>query len=61
MPIRAAEEMRRGGIQKAAGFLFRFGLAGFLALLVLFAAASLVSARFLSFSMDTNCGYTLGS
>ena len=49
VPIRAAEEMRRGGIQKAAGFLFRFGLAGFLALLVLFAAASLVSARFLAF------------
>jgi O-antigen/teichoic acid export membrane protein len=49
VPIRAAEEMRRGGIQGAAGFLFRFGLAGFLALLVLFAAASLVSARFLAF------------
>ena len=49
VPIRAAEEMRRGGIQKAAGFLFRFGLAGFLALLILFSAASLVSARFLAF------------
>ena len=49
VPIRAAEEMRRGGIQKAAGFLFRFGLAGFIALLILFSAASLVSGRFLAF------------
>lgn len=49
VPIRAAEEMRRGGIQKAARFLFRFGAAGFIALLVIFSAASLVSARFLAF------------
>jgi O-antigen/teichoic acid export membrane protein len=49
VPIRAAEEMRRGGIQKAAAFLFRFGAAGFIALLLIFSAASLVSGRFLAF------------
>jgi O-antigen/teichoic acid export membrane protein len=49
VPIRAAEEMRRGGIQKAAGFLFRFGAVGFIALLLIFSAASLVSGRFLAF------------
>ncbi len=49
VPIRAAEEMRRGGIQKAASFLFRFGAAGFVALLVLFSVASLLSGRFLAF------------
>ena len=49
VPIRAAEEMRRGGIHKAAGFLFRFGAAGFIALLLIFSAASLVSGRFLDF------------
>jgi O-antigen/teichoic acid export membrane protein len=48
VPIRAAEEMRLGGIRRAAKFLFRFGAAGFLALLVLFSAASLLSGRFLS-------------
>lgn len=49
VPIRAAEEMRLGGIRRAAKFLFRFGAAGFMALLVLFSAASLLSGRFLSF------------
>jgi O-antigen/teichoic acid export membrane protein len=49
VPIRAAEEMRVGGIQRAARFLFRFGAAGFVALLVVFSAASLLSGRFLSF------------
>ncbi len=48
VPIRAAEEMRRGGIQKAAAFLFRFGTAGFFCLLLLFSAASLVSGKFLA-------------
>jgi O-antigen/teichoic acid export membrane protein len=49
VPIRAGEEMRRGGVRSAARFLFRFGAAGFLTLLVLFSAASLLSGRFLSF------------
>ena len=49
VPIRAAEEMRRGGIHRAAKFLFRFGAAGFVGLLVLFSTASLLSGRFLSF------------
>lgn len=49
VPIRAAEEMRRGGIQRAGAFLFKFGAAGFVVLLVLFSAASLMSGRFLAF------------
>ena len=49
VPIRAAEEMRRGGIQRAGAFLFKFGSAGFVALLVIFSAASLMSGRFLAF------------
>ena len=49
VPIRAAEEMRRSGIQGASRFLFRFGAAGFVVLLLGFSAASLLSGRFLSF------------
>jgi O-antigen/teichoic acid export membrane protein len=49
VPIRTAEEMRRGGIQRAAAFLFRFGLAGFVVLFVAFSAVSLISDRFLVF------------
>lgn len=49
VPLRAGEEMRRNGIQGAARFLFRFGLVGFVGLLLLFSAASLLSARFLAF------------
>ena len=54
VPIRAAEEMRRGGIRKVAAFLFRFGSVGFLALLVLFSLGSLVSERFLDFFYGQN-------
>lgn len=49
VPIRAAEEMHRGGIHKVATFLFRFGAVGFVALLIIFSAASLLSGRFLAF------------
>lgn len=49
VPIRAAEEMRRSGIQGASRFLFRFGAIGFVALLLVFSAASLLSGRFLAF------------
>ena len=49
VPIRAAEEMRRGGVERAEAFLIRFGAAGFVTLLLVFAAISLVSGRFLSF------------
>jgi O-antigen/teichoic acid export membrane protein len=49
VPIRAGEEMRRGGVRSAAKFLYRFGAAGFLTLLALFSAASLLSGHFLSF------------
>ncbi len=48
VPIRAGEEMRRGGIKQASRFLFRFGAAGFAALLVVFLITSLFSARFLA-------------
>lgn len=49
VPIRAAEEMRRGGIHGASRFLLRFGAAGFVGLLLIFSAASLLSGRFLAF------------
>ncbi|HEV2462164.1 MAG TPA: hypothetical protein VGT04_00030, partial [Acidobacteriaceae bacterium] len=49
VPLRAGEEMHRNGIQGAARFLFRFGAVGFVGLLLLFSAASLLSARFLAF------------
>ena len=49
VPIRAAEEMRRRGIRGVARFLFRFGAVGFVGLLLLFSAASLLSGRFLAF------------
>ncbi|HEY3626036.1 MAG TPA: hypothetical protein VGL00_07125 [Terracidiphilus sp.] len=49
VPVRAAEEMKRGGRQRVSAFLFRFGLVGFVALLVFFSAAALFSSQFLSF------------
>ena len=48
VPIRAAEEMRRGGPVKVATFLFRFGSIGFAVLLVVFLLTSLFSANFLT-------------
>jgi O-antigen/teichoic acid export membrane protein len=49
VPVRAAEEMKRGGIERVSAFLFRFGSIGFVALLVFFSAAALFSRQFLSF------------
>ncbi len=49
VPVKAAEEMRRGGIDRAAAFLFRFGATGFVALLIFFSAAALFSRQFLTF------------
>jgi O-antigen/teichoic acid export membrane protein len=49
VPVRAAEEMKRGGIERVSAFLFRFGAIGFVALLVFFSAAALFSRQFLSF------------
>jgi O-antigen/teichoic acid export membrane protein len=49
VPVRAAEEMKRGGIQRVSAFLFRFGAIGFVALLVFFSAGALFSRQFLSF------------
>ena len=49
VPVRAAEEMKRGGIERVSSFLFRFGAVGFVALLVFFSAAALFSRQFLSF------------
>jgi O-antigen/teichoic acid export membrane protein len=49
VPVRAAEEMKRGGIGRVSAFLFRFGSVGFVALLVFFSAAALFARQFLSF------------
>ena len=49
VPVRAAEEMRHGGIERASAFLFRFAAAGFVALLVVFSIAALFAGPFLSF------------
>lgn len=49
VPVKAAEEMRRGGIERASAFLFRFGAMGFVALLIFFSVAALFSRQFLTF------------
>lgn len=49
VPVRAAEEMKRGGMARVSAFLLRFGSVGFLALLVFFSAAAIFSRQFLSF------------
>jgi len=49
VPVRAAEEMKRGGIQRVSAFLFRFGSIGFAVLLVFFSVTALFSRQFLSF------------
>jgi O-antigen/teichoic acid export membrane protein len=49
VPVRAAEEMKRGGIDRVSAFLFRFGSVGFIALLIFFSAAALFARQFLSF------------
>lgn len=49
VPLKAGEEMRRGGIQQVAKFLFRFGSQGLIVLSVLFLGIGLFSRSFLSF------------
>jgi O-antigen/teichoic acid export membrane protein len=49
VPVRAAEEMKRGGIERVSAFLLRFGSRGFVALLVFFSVAAIFSRQFLSF------------
>jgi O-antigen/teichoic acid export membrane protein len=49
VPLRAAEEMKRGGLERVSAFLFRFGSVGFVALFAFFAIAALFSRQFLSF------------
>lgn len=49
VPVRAAEEMRRGGIERASAFLFRFAAIGFVVLLILFSVAALFAGPFLGF------------
>lgn len=49
VPVRAAEEMKRGGMERVSAFLLRFGAIGFVALLVFFSAAALFSRQFLTF------------
>lgn len=49
VPIKAGEEMRRGGIRRAARFLYRFGLQGLIVLTALFVIIGLFSREFLDF------------
>lgn len=49
VPIKAGEEMRRGGIQRVAKFLFRFGAQGFIVLSLFFLVIGYFSREFLSF------------
>ncbi|MGB7191647.1 MAG: hypothetical protein WBD10_16040 [Acidobacteriaceae bacterium] len=49
VPIKAGEEMRRGGIRQLSKFLFRFGTQGFIVLSALFLVIGLFSREFLSF------------
>ncbi len=49
VPVRAAEEMKRGGVQRVSAFLLRFGSIGFVALLLFFSTTALFSRQFLSF------------
>lgn len=49
VPIKAGEEMRRGGIQQATKFLFHFAIQGFVVLFVVFLGLSFFSRGFLSF------------
>lgn len=49
VPLKAGEEMRRGGIRQVAKFLFRFGVQGFIVLSLLFLCIGLFSRSFLSF------------
>lgn len=56
VPLRAGEEMRKGGIDRAARFLFRFGRNGFIALLFAFLALSFFSRTFLGFFYGHHVG-----
>lgn len=49
VPLKAGEEMRRGGIRQVSRFLFRFGAQGFVVLSLLFLAIGLFARGFLSF------------
>jgi len=49
VPLKAGEEMRRGGTKQAARFLLRFGSQGFVVLFVAFLVLSFFSRSFLSF------------
>ena len=49
VPVKAAEEMRRGWIERVSAFLFRFGAIGFFFLLAVFSVGALFSGPFLSF------------
>jgi O-antigen/teichoic acid export membrane protein len=49
VPLRAAEEMKRGGLERVSAFLLHFGSFGFLVLLAFFAIAALFSRQFLTF------------
>ncbi len=62
VPLKAGEEMRRGGIRQVAKFLFRFGIKGFLVLSVLFLGIGLFARGLLSFFLWTSgCGIRRGA
>lgn len=49
VPIKAGEEMRRGGIRRVAKFLLRFGAQGFVVLALFFLIIGFFSREFLTF------------
>ena len=49
VPIKAGEEMRRGGIRRVSKFLYRFGAQGLVVLAALFIVIGLFSRQFLEF------------
>ena len=62
VPLKAGEEMRRGGIRQVAKFLFRFGIKGFLVLSVLFLGHRPLCARSPGFFLWTSgCGIRRGA
>ena len=60
VPLRAGEEMRRGGIPQVVRFLVRFGLKGLAALSVLFLGMALFSKQFLTLFYGHKVGVYAG-
>ena len=60
VPLRAGEEMRRGGIQRVVTFLFRFGMKGLIALSLLFLSLVFVAKPFLNLFYGRGVGIYAG-